>query len=235
LLNPTTSQRDTDVQIACQALAVFAAALLLIALIAWPRHAGVSAAEILQAAKIGAGVPAGSEVIYDRLLLNWDMGASRVENVTGEMWYAPDFKQYRYQLTSQSGDLLFFQAYDGEHTTQSIYNQPIGSQPVKQVYRFQGFTPLWIDRPGDGGLLANPSPVNFWTLAVHQAMQQDSNCSDLYCLLGLSQEGWECQGRHCRYDFGDVDGPNMAWSCGRSRRTWKMDTRCMRSLQPPVF
>ena len=42
--------------------------------------------------------------------------------------------------------------------------------------------------PLRGGLLANPSPVNFWVLAVHQAQQRDSSCTDLFCLLGLPQE-----------------------------------------------
>lgn len=210
-----------------------AAVLLLIVLIAWPPDVrGVSAAEILRAAKIGAGLPAKGDVIYDRLLLNWDMGGERVENVSGEMWYAPDFQHYRYQLTSPSGELLFFQAYDGEHTIQSIHNQPIGAQPVEQVYRFRGFTPLWIDRPGEGGLLANPSPVNFWTLAVHQSMKQSDDCTDLYCLLGLAQEGWKCEGRHCRYDFGDVDGMgNMALELVVKGKTQLEDGRSVYELR----
>ena len=186
----------------------FAAALLLvIVLIAWPRGLqGVSAAEILHAATIGTSSPGNGDVTYDRFRLDWDLGGTRVENVTGEMWYSTGSQRYRYQLTSSKGEVLFYQAYDGEYTTQSVHNQPVGEGAVNQVYRFQGFVPLWLERPGSGGLLANPSPVNFWVLAVHQAQQRNSGCTDLFCLLGLSQEGWDCAGARCKYSFGEVGG-----------------------------
>jgi hypothetical protein len=182
-----------------------AALLLIIAWIAWPRGVqGVSAAEIMRLATLGQGSPAGKEVVYDRLRLDWDMNNTHMQNVTGEMWYSADGQQYRYQLTGPDGNLLFFQAYDGETTTQSIHNRPVGEGAVSQVYRFQGFVPLWLEQPGSGGLLANPSPVNFWVLAVHQAQQRDSSCTDLFCLLGLPQEGWDCAGTRCKYSLGQV-------------------------------
>jgi hypothetical protein len=187
----------------------FAAALILaiVLIIAWPRGVqGVSASEILHAATIGASALGTGDVTYDRFRLDWDMGNTRVENVTGEMWYSAGSQLYRYQLTSSTGELLFYQAYDGEYTTQSIHNQPVGEGAVSQVYRFKGFVPLWIERPGSGGLLANPSPVNFWVLAVHQAQQRNSGCTDLFCLLGLSQEGWDCAGSRCKYSLGNVGG-----------------------------
>lgn len=180
---------------------------LLVLFLAWPRGVqGVSAAEILREARIGESLPVSGDVIYDRLRLDWAMGGNSAENVTGEIWFSPESQIYRYQLTSASGEVLFYQAYDGEYTTQSVHNQPVGEQPVKQVFRFKGFVPLWLDQPGEGGLLANPSPVNFWVLAVRQAMEHKTDCGDLFCLLGLSQDGWECAGTHCKYAFGEVEG-----------------------------
>jgi len=181
--------------------------LLLILFLAWPRGVqGVSAAEILREARIGGILTANGDVIYDRLRLDWDMNGTRAENVTGEMWYSPGSQVYRYQLTSSTGEVLFYQAYDGEYTTQSVHNQPVGEQALEQVYRFHGFVPLWLDRPGEGGLLANPSPVNFWVLAVHQAMERKTDCTDMFCLLGLSEDGWDCAGTRCKYSFGEIGG-----------------------------
>ena len=185
---------------------VTAILLLLIALLAWPRGIqGVSAADLVREAKIGpTGNLPSDNLVYDRLRLDWNLNGSRMENVTGEMWYSPKSQVYRYQLTSSTGEVLFYQAYDGEYTTQSVHNQPVGEQPVEQVYRFQGFVPLWLDRPGEGGLLANPSPVNFWVLAVRQSLEHQADCNDLFCLLGLSQEGWDCSETRCTYTFGEV-------------------------------
>jgi hypothetical protein len=184
-----------------------AALLLLVVLLAWPRGVqGVSAAEILRQARIGAILPEEGKVIYDRLQLGWNMGNDGIENVLGEIWFSPENRNYRYQLTSSTGEVLFYQAYDGEYTTQSVHLRPVGKQSIKQIYRFKGFVPLWLERPGDGGLLANPSPVYYWLLAVRQAMDRKSDCTDLYCLLGLPQEGWSCAGSRCKYSFGDVDG-----------------------------
>lgn len=187
---------------------IAAIGLLLIVLLAWPRGIqGVSAADLLRGAKIGpAASPPGGNLVYDRIRLDWDMNGTPAENVTGEMWYSPGSQVYRYQLTSSTGEVLFYQAYDGEYTTQSVHNQPVGEQPVEQVYRFEGFVPLWLDRPGSGGLLANPSPVNFWVLAVHQAMERKTDCTDLFCLLGLGEEGWDCAGTRCKYSFGELEG-----------------------------
>lgn len=189
----------------------FAAALVLvIVLLTGPRGVqGVSAAEILSQARIGESLTSAGNVIYDRLRLSWTMKDAQVENVLGEIWYVPGSQVYRYQLTGADGELLFFQAYDGETTTQSVHSRPVGEKPVEQVYRFKGFVPLWIDRPGDGGLLANPSPVGFWVLAVHQDMERQSDCSDLFCLLGLTKDGWECAGNRCKYSLGETEGIGM--------------------------
>lgn len=189
-------------------LPFFAAALVLvIILLVWPRGVqGVSAAEIMRQARIGASSPEAGSVIYDRLRLSWTLKDAQVENVLGEIWYVPGSRVYRYQLTSAEGKLLFFQAYNGETTTQSVHLQRVGEQQVEQVYRFKGFVPLWIDRPGQGGLLANPSPVSFWMAAVQQDMQRQSDCSNLFCLLGLTEEGWVCDGTRCETSFGEVEG-----------------------------
>jgi hypothetical protein len=187
---------------------LFAAALLLIVVwIVWPRGVqGVSAAQVLHAATLEAGSSVDGEAVYDRLRLSWGMNGVQKENVTGEMWYSPGSQRYRYQLTGPGGELLFYQAFDGEYTTQSIHNQPVGEGAVNQVYRFKGFVPLWQERPGSGGLLANPMPVNFWALAVRQAQALSQDCTDLFCLLGLPQEGWDCAGTRCIYSFGKVAG-----------------------------
>jgi hypothetical protein len=188
-------------------LSVAAVFVVVIILLAWPRGVqGVSAAEIMRQARIGASSPAIGSVIYDRLRLSWTMKDARVENVLGEIWYAPGSRVYRYQLTSSTGELLFYQAYDGADTTQSVHNQRVGEQPVEQVYRFKGFVPLGLDRPGDGGLLANPSPVSFWLQAVQQDLGRQSDCSDLFCLLGLAEDGWDCAGSRCKFSFGEVEG-----------------------------
>ena len=188
-------------------LSVAAVFVLVAVLLAWPRGVqGVSAAEIMRQARIGAGSPEVGNVIYDRLRLSWTMRDARVDNVLGEIWYVPGSRVYRYQLTSSTGEVLFYQAYDGQSTTQSVHNQRVGEQPVEQVYRFKGFVPLGLDRPGDGGLLANPSPVSFWMLAVQQDMQRQSDCSDLFCLLGLAEDGWDCAGKRCKFSFGEVEG-----------------------------
>jgi hypothetical protein len=186
---------------------VLAGLFLLVVWLVWPRGVqGVSAAEILRQARLGEPLAGNGEVIYDRIRLGWNMGGNVVEDALGEIWYFPESRVYRYQVTSSTGQVLFYQAYDGEVTTQSVHLRPVGEQPVNQVYQFAGFTPLSLENPGQGGLLANPSPVNYWVLAVRQAMDRKADCTDLYCLLGLSEEGWDCDGKRCKYSFGDVDG-----------------------------
>jgi hypothetical protein len=158
-----------------------------------------------------------------------------MDNVLGEIWFSPENRAYRYQLTSSAGEVLFYQAYDGEYTTQSVHLRPVGKQSIKQIYRFKGFVPLWLERPGDGGLLANPSPVYYWLLAVRQAMDRKSDCTDLYCLLGLPKR-LELQESRCKYSFGDVEGLGTgglkvgAHPTGRRLRGLK--SACCRGIAP---
>lgn len=157
----------------------------------WP----ASAAEILQHANTAlAAQTEGAALIYDRFVLDIQTGMVVQEGAAIELWHSPDGQQFRYQLTAADGSLLYFVQRSGDRFWRSFHNLPVGAEPVRQIYQ------LSLDQYRQSNLPdafegQNISDMTIGWLDING--EHGKACTDLFCLLGITGEEWQCQGKTC--------------------------------------
>jgi len=166
----------------------------------------VSAAEILGKANLRLSERlATGDVVYDRLLLDWDQGGDwKRKGVIAELWRSADGTYLRYQLLDRSS-LLFFEQYDGERLWRSSQVRPVEGREVTFVYNapyVPGFNYL-EDKQLVAQLLFRDLS-NFWMYIDQMASADHSTCAALFCALSVLGEGWECTENGCTLNLGPV-------------------------------
>ena len=144
------------------------------------------------------------DVLYDRLLMDWEKGILREQEVVGELWRTPDGSQFRYQMLA--GDrLIYFDQQDNEHVWRSSHIRPTEGSQVDFVYlaprKAQG------DGTSDDQLISKllfRDLGDFWINIGSLSGGENAGCSNPFCVLKVLAEGWECTERICSLYLGQV-------------------------------
>jgi hypothetical protein len=146
----------------------------------------VVAAELWQRANAALVTEVGAApFVYDRLALSWRSSGNVYENVTAELWQSTDGTQWRYQLSSQQGELLYFLQRDEGEVWQSIHTLPLGEATVTELFAHTAVEELPLP---EGALLRRDAAVGWMDLDTMLA-ERAAACLDLYCLLGIDEDG----------------------------------------------
>lgn len=175
----------------------------------WPRGIQTaSAADILQRAnQVYRLTFQPTDVLYDRLSLDILVGPTERNEIKAELWQTSDGASFRYQLTDPDGQLLYFTQRRQDQVWQSFHSQLVGAEAIWRVYHMSLedylHSPLWQPESPDtwetlhGDLSVNWAALDRWLLARQQV------CADLFCLLGVAGEGWQCNASECHLDLED--------------------------------
>ena len=165
-----------------------------------------SAAEILEKAnrRLSERLATG-DVVYDRLLLDWDQGGDwKRKGVITELWRSADGSSLRYQ-TYDRRKLLFFEQHDGESLWRSSQVRPVEGRDVTFVYQAP-YSPGSNDL-ADKQLVAQllfRDLSTFWLYIDQMSGAGNSACADLFCALSALGEDWECAESDCTLNLGPV-------------------------------
>jgi hypothetical protein len=168
----------------------------------------VSAAEILELAsgRLSEQLSSG-DVIYDRLVLDWDQGGSwKQQGVGAELWRSPDGSRLRYQMYAGSG-LLYFEQHDGERLWRSSYVRGLEGGAIKVVYQAP-----YVPASGDledkqlAAQLLFQDLSDFWIHIDQMTGAGRAGCAELFCALGALGQGWECSETRCTLNLGPIFG-----------------------------
>jgi hypothetical protein len=145
----------------------------------------VAAAELWERANVALTREADdAPYVYDRLELAWRPSGNVYENVLVEVWQSSGGTDWRYQLTNERGEVLYFlQRSDGE-VWQSVHSQPLGAAPVSEVFAQTAGEEVPLP---EGALLRRDAAVG-WMDLDKMLSERAVACLDLYCLLGIGQE-----------------------------------------------
>lgn len=166
----------------------------------------VSAAEILAEAnrRLSEQLATG-DVLYDRLLLDWDQGGDwKREGVVAELWRSAGGASLRYQMFHRR-DLLFFEQHDSEWLWRSSQVRPVEGREVTFVYQAP-YVPGNND-PAGKQLVAQllfRDLANFWLYIDQMAGAGSPACADLFCVLSTLGEGWQCVEKVCTLNLGQL-------------------------------
>jgi hypothetical protein len=168
----------------------------------------VSAAEVLEKAsrRLSARSAAG-DVIYDRLILDWDQGGDwKRSGVVGELWRSADGSRLRYQMYDRQS-LLYFEQHDSQSLWRSSFVRPVEGVVVNFVYQapYVPGSKSLEDRQLVAQLLFRDL-ANFWIYIDQMAGAGRTDCADLFCVLSSLGQGWECSEKHCTLNLGPVFG-----------------------------
>lgn len=166
----------------------------------------VSAAQVFEKASLRLSERLGpNEVIYDRIVLDWDQGSDwKRRDVVAELWRSGDGSNLRYQMYDGS-DLLYYNQYDGESLWRSSYVRPVEGEVVEFIYQAP-YAPEFTT-VGDKQIVAQllfRDLSTFWLFIDQMVGAGRSDCADLFCALSSLGQGWECSGDRCSLNLGPV-------------------------------
>lgn len=168
----------------------------------------VSASEILGFASqaLGDRLETG-DLIYDRLILDWEKGGFKEQGVVAELWRSPDGSYQRYQM--YAGDrLLYFDQHDSQNQWKSSHVRPLEGQEVDFVYMAEYKTR--DEQLEDKQLVAQllfRDLGNFWIDIDQLAGAERSDCASLFCVLSAIGQGWNCAQAECTINLGPIFEP----------------------------
>lgn len=187
-------------------------AVLVITLIVLLRSPGnvpeVSAAEILEFAsqRLADRLESG-DLVYDRLILDWEQGGFKEQDVVAELWRSADGVHLRYQMYDGER-LLYFDQHDSQHLWRSSYIRPVEGRDVNFIYMAE-YAP-GHDALDDKKLAAQllfRDLGNFWVYIDQLAGSERSDCADLFCVLSAIGQGWNCAQEECTLNLGPIFEP----------------------------
>lgn len=187
------------------------AALVLIALVIFSLQRltrntpSASAAEILNLANQRMTTKnVQGDVLYDRLLMDWEKGAFQQQGVVAELWRSSDGSQLRYQMYAGNG-LLYFDQHDGDHIWRSSYARPLEGRQVDFVYQAD-YKP-GENRLADTQLISQlffRDLENFWVYIDQLTEGERADCENPFCVLAALGDDWECNSSICTLNLGSV-------------------------------
>ena len=165
----------------------------------------VSASEILNlASQRLTSKTTQDDILYDRLVMDWEQGGFQEQGVVAELWRSPDGSQLRYQM--YAGDrLLYFDQHDSDYLWRSSHIRPVEGRQVDFVYQAQY-------KPQEE-LLTNEQLIsrllfrdlgNFWVYIDSLAGGDYAGCTNPFCVLSTLGDGWECTNSSCSLNLGQV-------------------------------
>ncbi|MFL7892194.1 MAG: hypothetical protein ACK2UM_08855 [Anaerolineales bacterium] len=165
----------------------------------------VSAAEILNlASQHMATKNTQDDVLYDRLLLDWEKGSLRQQGVVAELWRSSDGSQLRYQM--YAGDhLLYFDQHDSETVWRSSHIRPVEGETVDFVYQAD-YKPEEISI-ADTQLMFQllfRDLENFWVYIDRLFGGYNADCENPFCVLSALGDDWVCDISSCTLNLGQV-------------------------------
>jgi hypothetical protein len=170
------------------ALAVVIVGLLGLLAGEWLKDIGsrpVAAAELWERANGALTSEAdGAPYVYDRLELAWRSSGNVYENVLVEVWQSSDGTDWRYQLTNERGEVLYFLQRSHGEVWQSVHSQPLGAGPVSEVFAHTAGEEVPLP---EGALLRRDAALG-WMALDKMLSERAIACLDLYCLLGIDKE-----------------------------------------------
>jgi hypothetical protein len=181
-------------------------ALVIIGLQSLPGNTpSVSAAEILNLANQRmATTNTQDDVLYDRLLMDWEKGSSRQQGVVAELWRSSDGSQLRYQM--YAGDrLLYFDQHDSNHLWRSSHVRPVEGKTVDIVYKANYVPEQKL--PGEQQLIAQllfRDLENFWVYIDHLSGGDNADCTNPFCVLSALGDDWSCDISSCTMSLGNI-------------------------------
>ena len=182
----------------------------------------VSAAEILGFAsqRLADRLEEG-ELIYDRLILDWEKGGFKEQGVVAELWRSPDGSYQRYQM--YAGDrLLYFAQHDSQNLWKSSHVRPLEGREVNFVYMAE-YKPS-DEQLDDKQLVAQllfRDLGNFWMDIDQLAGAARSDCASLFCVLSAIGQGWNCTRAECTINLGPIFEPqDLIVIADEARKGW---------------
>jgi hypothetical protein len=161
----------------------------------------VSAAKVLQKANAIYLSRAAGDVIYDRMLIDLHTDLVNQHDIIGEFWQSVHGDQFRFQLVSQNGELLYFAQRNGSRVWRSYHTQPVGSGPVPWIYtmtidQYRVLNLSGLDDPLNTPVLGRTTGLG-WLALENRITALSQPCSDLFCVLGLTGREWQCSKDRC--------------------------------------
>jgi hypothetical protein len=172
------------------------------------RTPSVNAAEILNLASQRLNSQTSQvDILYDRIIMDWERGGNRKQGFVGELWRTPDGAQLRYQMFD-ADRLIYFDQHDGEHIWRASHIRPLEATQVDFVYQAP-----YIPEDND---LENEQLIyqllfrdlgNFWVYIDHLAGGENADCANPFCVLSALGDGWKCTTSSCTLNLGKI--PNV--------------------------
>lgn len=182
----------------------------------------VSAAEILGfASQHLADRLEEGDLVYDRLILDWERGGFKEQDILAELWRSSDGSYQRYQM--YAGDrLLYFDQHDSQRLWRSSHVRPLEGRELNFVYTV-AYTP-GNDYLDDKQLVAQlllRDLGNFWIYIDQLAGAERSDCANLFCALSAIGLGWDCSGEECTLNLGPVFEPqDLIIVADEAKKAW---------------
>jgi hypothetical protein len=164
----------------------------------------VMASDLLQQANLAFMAQVNDEgITYEKMALTTHTGMVSQDEALLEIWHSPNGQIFRFQLSSQNGDLLYLVQRQWNQIWRSFHTQPVGVEPVGRIYR------MHIDQLENAQSLAALDHQNIGLQTsfgfFSMAAQGLDSCSDLYCILGIQGQQWKCLSEVCTLFHNDQE------------------------------